>query len=177
MKQIKEWFKEETRVDSGKLERFCQAFPDGDASVVEELLNGYLWKSISIRDTAVKKEMKENLHSVKATTKGSKGQNPSVCFYHGILLGLLQYESNWVIESNAESGEGYSDISIETPNRVGIVIELKYAEDGNLEQGCMEALSQIEEKQYDRALRRDGMVQIIKYGIAFYKKSCKVILG
>ena len=155
--QIQEWFKEETRAEPEKLERFCTAFPNGDASRIEELLNAYLWKSISIRDTAVKKEMKEN-------------------FFHGILLGLLQYENNWEIESNAEAGEGYCDISIKTQNRIGIVIEVKYAEDGNLEKSCKEALEQIEERQYDTALSRDGMKKIVKYGIAFYKKNCKVAL-
>lgn len=156
--QIQEWFKEETRADPEKLERFCTAFPKGDAPRIEDMLNGYLWKSISIRDTAVKKVMKEN-------------------FFHGILLGLLQYENNWEIESNAESGEGYSDISIKTQNRIGIIIEIKYAEDGDLEKSCREALRQIEKKQYDAALRKDGIKKIINYGIAFYKKNCKVILG
>lgn len=156
--QIQEWFKEETRADPEKLERFCTSFPNGDASRIEELLNDYLWKSISIRDTAVKKEMKEN-------------------FFHGILLGLLQYENNWEIESNAESGEGYSDISIKTENRIGVIIEIKYAEDGDLENSCREALLQIKEKRYDAALLKDGMKKIITYGIAFYKKYCKVILG
>lgn len=156
--QIQEWFKEETRADPEKLERFCMAFPDGDAPGIEDMLNGYLWKSISIRDTAVKKEMKEN-------------------FFHGILLGLLQYENNWEIESNAESGEGYSDISIKTQNRIGIVIEIKYAEDGDLENSCREALRQIEKKQYDAALQKDGINKIVNYGIAFYKKTCKAILG
>ena len=97
-------------------------------------------------------------------------------FYHGILLGLLQYESNWEIESNAETGEGYSDISIKTQNRVGIVIEIKYAEDGNLQAYCAAALAQIDEKQYDEALRKDGMKKIMKCGIAFYKKDCKVMI-
>lgn len=158
VKQIQEWFKEETRADAGKLERFCEAFPGGNVSEVEEMLRGYLWKSISIRDTAVKKEMKEN-------------------FFHGLLLGLLQYQNNWEIESNAESGEGYSDILIKTQARTGVVIEIKYAEEGNLEKGCEEALAQIETRQYDAVLRRDGMENILKYGIAFYKKNCKAVLG
>lgn len=156
IKQIQEWFKEETQADTHKLEKFCEAFPAGDSTTIENLLNEYLWKSISIRDTAVKKNMKEN-------------------FYHGLLLGLLQYESNWEIESNAESGEGYSDISIKTQHRVGIVVEIKYAEDGNLQKYCALAIKQIEEKLYDEAFYSDGMKKIVKYGIAFYKKNCKVI--
>lgn len=154
--QIQEWFHEESTADTEVLQRFCEAFSKGDAATVEELLNAYLWKSISIRDTAVRKERKEN-------------------FYHGMLLGLLQYENNWEIESNAESGDGYSDISIRTSKRVGVVIEVKYADDGNLEKACADALEQIETKKYVSSLQRDGMKEIIKYGIAFYKKQCKVL--
>ena len=156
--QIQEWFKAETRADAETLRKFCQAFPEGDQLTIETLLNGYLWKSISIRDTAVRKEMKEN-------------------FFHGLLLRLLQYGDDWEIQSNAESREGYCDISIKTQDRIGIVIEVKYAEDGNLEKGCGEALGQIEEKQYDAMLKRDGMEKIINYGIAFYKKNCKAAIG
>lgn len=123
---------------------------------IQELLDKYLRKSISIRDTAVRTKRKEN-------------------FYHGMLLGLLQYESDWDIVLNEESGEGYGDILIWTEHRVGIVIEMKYAEDGNLEKSCADALKQIEEKKYDAALKKDGMQKIIKYGIAFYKKNCQVV--
>jgi hypothetical protein len=93
-----------------------------------------------------------------------------------MLLGILQYEENWVIKSNEESGTGYSDILIETPNSVGIVIELKYAENGSLESQCMKALAQIEKNRYEARLMEDGMETILKYGIAFYKKKCKVVL-
>jgi len=155
--QVQEWFKEESRADPGTLKRFCEAFVKGDAQEAGELLNAYLWKSISIRDTAVRKEKKEN-------------------FYHGMLLGLLQYEDSWDTTSNAESGEGYSDILIRTEQRLGIVIEVKYADDGELEKGCAEALEQIRTKKYDAVLRRDGMREILRYGIAFYKKNCKIVL-
>ena len=118
----------------------------------------YLWDSISVRDTAVRRNMKEN-------------------FYHGMLLGLLQSQDNWLVRSNAETGEGYSDISIQTPDRVGIVIELKYADDGDLESACSAALKQIEEKKYAEGLNRQGMKKIIKYGIAFYEKECMVVMN
>lgn len=156
--QIQEWFQETSRTDAEKLERFCMAFPGADVAIIEQSLNEYLWNSISIRDTSARKTMKEN-------------------FYHGMLLGLLQFESNWEIESNAESGEGYCDIAIKTPKRIGVVVELKYVEDGNLEKGCDDALKQIEEKKYDAVLWKDGMEKIIKYGIAFYKKNCRVVMG
>ncbi len=118
-------------------------------------LHDYLWDSISVRDTAVRTNMKEN-------------------FYHGMLLGLLRSQESWLVKSNAETGEGYSDISIQTPDRIGIVIEIKYADDGDLEAGCSEALLQIEEKKYAEGLKRRGMKNIIKYGIAFCGKECMI---
>lgn len=155
--QIQRWFLETTRADADRLEQFCTAFVKGNTAVIEDRLNAYLWNSISVRDTAIRADRKEG-------------------FYHGMLLGLLQYENNWEIESNAESGEGYSDILIKTPERTGIVIEVKYADDGNLERGCDKAMRQIEKKRYDAALVKDGMEQIRKYGIAFHKKNCRVVM-
>ncbi|MDO5424716.1 MAG: AAA family ATPase [Eubacteriales bacterium] len=156
--QIQEWFQENAREDHSKLDKFCKAFPEAKADMIQELLDEYLWNAISIRDTAVREERKEN-------------------FYHGLLLGLLQYEGSWRIKSNIESGEGYSDLLIETPDRIGIVIELKYAGNQNLEGQCTEALKQIEQNFYEARLVEDGMDRILKYGIAFYKKRCKVMLG
>ena len=153
-----DWFREVTRSDTTKITGFCAAFPAGDAVTIQEMLGDYLWDSISVRDTAVRKKMKEN-------------------FYHGMLLGLLQNQDNWLVKSNAETGEGYSDISIQTPERTGIVIELKYAEDGNLEKACKEALAQIEEKKYAEGLKRRGMKKILRYGIAFYEKECMVAMA
>lgn len=91
-----------------------------------------------------------------------------------MLLGLWQNQDSWLVKSNVETGEGYSDISIQTPERLGIVMELKYADDGNLEKACGEALRQIEEKKYAEGLKRRGMKKIIKYGIAFWEKECMV---
>ena len=152
---VEDWFREVTRSDTSKISRFCAAFPAGDAAAIQEMLGDYLWDSISVRDTAVRRNMKEN-------------------FYHGMLLGLLQNQDNWLVKSNAETGEGYSDISIQTPDRTGIVIELKYADDGNLEKACGEALGQIEEKKYAEGLKRWGTKKILKYGIAFWEKECMV---
>ncbi len=155
---VKNWFEETTQADSGRINRFCAAFPAGDTDAIQEMLSAYLWDSISVRDTAVRRNMKEN-------------------FYHGMLLGLLRSQDSWLVKSNAETGEGYSDISIQTPDRSGIVIELKYADDGNLEAACSEALRQIEEKKYAEGLKRQGMKKIIKYGIAFCEKECMVVMA
>ena len=155
---VQDWFKETTLADSARINRFCQAFPSGDTAMIQDMLYDYLWDSISIRDSAVRKGMKEN-------------------FYHGLLLGLLQSQGTWSVQSNAETGEGYSDISIRTPERVGIVIEIKYAHDGNLEKACAEALRQIEEKKYAAGLQRRGMKKVLKYGIAFCEKECMVAMA
>ena len=152
---VEDWFREVTRSDTARISRFCEAFPAGDTDTIQEMLGNYLWDSISVRDTAVRRNRKEN-------------------FYHGMLLGLLQSQDSWLVKSNAETGEGYSDISIQTPERVGIVIELKYADDGNLETACKAALRQIEEKKYAHGLKRRGMKKIIRYAIAFYEKECMV---
>lgn len=154
--QIMEWFQEEVRQDTPRLDAFCEAFPRADAGAVEVQFSAYLRRAISIRDTAVRKSRKEN-------------------FYHGILLGLLSHREDWLVMSNWESGEGYSDILVELEEEgIGIVIEIKYAEDGRLEESCAEALVQIERMDYEDRLRQDGMETIIRYGIACYKKKCKV---
>ena len=155
---VKDWFQETTYADSARIQRFCAAFPAGDASTIQDMLHDYLWDSISVRDTAVRINMKEN-------------------FYHGMVLGLLRSQGNWLIQSNAETGEGYSDISIQTPDRIGIVIELKYADDGNLEAACAEALKQIEIKKYAEGLRRRSLKKILKYGLAFCEKECMVVMA
>ena len=159
IKKIREWFSDTTANDGKTLEQFCNAFVEKDTEKIEQLFGDYLWNTISIRDTAVAKDKKEN-------------------FYHGILLGLLGYKSSWLIKSNAESGTGYSDILVEVPNnRTGIVIELKYAENGDMDAACDEALNQIEEKSYVDKLKQDGMRNFIKYGIACFKKDCKVVVS
>ena len=155
---VQDWFREVTRADSTRINRFCAAFPAGDVSTIQEMLSDYLWDSISVRDTAVRANRKEN-------------------FYHGMVLGLLRGQGSWLVKSNAETGEGYSDISILTPDRFGIVIELKYANDGNLEATCAEALKQIEEKKYAEGLKRRGTKKIMKYGIAFCEKECMVVMA
>lgn len=155
---VEEWFRKVSRSDTARIDRFCAAFPTRDVAAIQEMLHDYLWDSISVRDTAVRRNMKEN-------------------FYHGMLLGLLRSQDSWLVRSNAETGEGYSDISIQTPDRVGMIIELKYADDGNLEAACANALKQIEEKKYAEGLKRRGTKKIIKYGIAFCEKECMVVMA
>ncbi len=155
-KRIRSWFKAEITSDTSRWKKFCQAVKSGKYIEVQQLFNEFMSVSISIRDTYVRKEMKEN-------------------FYHGMLLGLLQAEGSWSVRSNAESGVGYTDISLEVPaDKTGCIIEVKYAENGMFDQACADALRQIEKGRYVEALRQDGIEVIHRYGIACYKKSCKI---
>ena len=146
-----------TSRDAGH-KRMCEALERGEDEKVEQLLNEYMAQTISIRDTASRKNDKEN-------------------FYHGILMGVLSFRTGWTTQSNMESGNGYSDIVIwSADSDIGIVLELKYAEDGLTDRVCKKALEQIEKNNYADVLRRKGCCEILKYGIAFYKKSCRVML-
>lgn len=156
--QIMRLFREDTARDGEMLATFCDALKNGDVQEVEKQFAAYLAKTISIRDTFVQKPTKEN-------------------FYHGILLGILGFKGDWYVKSNRESGEGYSDIQIEIEDEdIGIIIEMKYAEKGAYEAACTEALRQIEEKGYADRLKEEGIQTIFKYGIACYKKKCRVVL-
>ena len=159
VQQIRKWFKDESRKDTQKLENLRRAFEGNDTTAIEKEFAFYLRKTISIRDTNVKKEMKEN-------------------FYHGVLLGLFGNMDGWKVKYNAESGDGYSDISVEVEDQeIGIVIELKYAENAAFDSACREALEQIYDNHYEEALADDGMTTIYRYGIACYKKRCRVVSG
>ena len=157
--QIMEFFKENVREDGDMLNRFCDALRNKDAENVEKIFTEYLRKTISIRDTAARTEMKEN-------------------FYHGVLLGILGVKTRWGISSNREMGEGYADILAEPDTGdMGIIIEVKYAHHGDLDEACKAALRQIEYTKYEDDLEDDGVENILKYGIACYKKRCKVMLA
>ncbi len=154
--QILLWFNMDTCY-SQQWKQICSAVESGDSDSLENILNHILKKFISIRDTYVKKDMKEN-------------------FYHGMLLGLLSYNDKWVVKSEQESGEGYPDILIEIAGKsTGCIFEIKYAENGNFDKACKKAMQQIESKKYAEILKQDGIQTIYKFGIAFYRKSCKVI--
>ena len=155
--QIMDFFKENVPKNRAALSEFCEALKNGDAENVEKQLTEYLRRTISIRDTFVKKQMKEN-------------------FFHGILLGILSFGDTWSVSSNREAGDGYSDILVETDDgETGIILELKYADDGNLDTACKKALEQINRNRYEEILLDEGVPHILKYGIAFYKKRCRVM--
>ena len=155
--QIKEWIDETT--DSASANDFSEFLFNGQTEEAEDYLVGFLRKTISIRDTYVKKYRKEN-------------------FYHGILIGLLGHNDDIEIRSNAEAGEGYSDIVVldEIKSR-GYILEVKYADDKNLENACLSALKQIKEKKYEELFEDRGISFVNRYGIACYMKNCKIIKG
>lgn len=152
-------FQDEVKKDGQMANAFCQALMEGKEKEVERLLTAYMGKTISIRDTFVRKSIKEN-------------------FYHGILLGILSFKTGWEVSSNRESGNGFSDILIEIDDSdIGIVIEVKYSDDEDqLEKDCKEALKQIKDRDYTQKLRDAGFHKILKYGIACQIKTCKVLV-
>ena len=156
--QIMDMFKEDAKKDGESLDALCIALQDGDAKETQYQLRNYLKKTISIRDTFARRELKEN-------------------FYHGMLLGLLAFKGSWVVSSNREAGEGYADILVEIDDDepMGLVIEVKYARDGNLDASCQEALAQIKGRQYGAAFYDEDIEKVLKYGVAFYKNKCKVM--
>ena len=155
--QIQEWFKNIIQKDTRPLQNFCTSFLDGNIEEIQNYLMHTLSNMVSILDTKARDNQKEN-------------------FYHGLLLGLLRSDPNWLIHSNAESGDGFSDILIEPENPdAGIIIEVKYSSSfTGLEKSCDTALMQIKERRYDEKLRNEGRNEILAYGISFCKKRCCV---
>ena len=156
--QIQEWFEQEIIEKEKTTQPLCAAFQAGDAVEVCRNLTAIMGRMISVLDTKARDEQKEN-------------------FYHGLLLGLLRSEPTWLIMSNAESGEGFSDILVETDDPdAGLVIEVKYSPTlEGLEDACIRAMAQIKARRYDERLRNDGRNDILAFGVAFWKKRCKVV--
>ena len=155
---ILKMFKENVKDDGKTVSDLCDALLNQNPEKVELIFTEYMKKTISIRDTFAQKPTKEN-------------------FYHGLLLGILRFKENWSVMSNRESGDGFGDILIRIEDEdVGIVIEVKYADDGNLQGECEKALQQIIDIRYTEALEQEGIHTIIKYGIACYRKKCKVLM-
>lgn len=152
-------FRQDIKKDGQMVQRFCQALANGQAQQVEQIFATYMSKTVSVRDTFVRKAIREN-------------------FYHGILLGILSFKDGWTVTSNRESGNGFSDILIQIDDSdIGIVIEVKYTEEGkSMESDCKAALKQIDEKNYTETLYQAGVKRILKYGIACQIKDCKVML-
>lgn len=157
--RIMKLFKDGVEKDGEMVNNFCNALLDGKPETVEQIFTTYMKKTISVRDTFVRRPTKEN-------------------FYHGILLGILSFKGGWMVTSNKEAGDGFSDIMIMIEDsNIGIVIEVKYAEDGNLEAECRKALEQMQKKRYEEAFIDTDIHNILKYGIACNRKKCRVLLA
>ncbi len=157
--QIQEWFKAVVANDNDTMRLLSKAILDKDEAILARQLNIVMGRMISILDTKAPDDMKEN-------------------FYHGLLLGLLRGSNpDWLIKSNRESGDGFSDILIKPENPdLGIVIEVKYAKEfKGLDAACDAAMAQIKQKRYDETLRDEGRCDILAYGIAFCRKRCRVV--
>ena len=157
--QIQEWFKAVVANDNDTMKLLSRAVLDKDETILARQLNIVMGRMISILDTKAPDDMKEN-------------------FYHGLLLGLLRGSNpDWLIKSNRESGDGFSDILIKPENPdLGIVIEVKYAKEfKGLDAACDAAMAQIKQKRYDETLRDEGRCDILAYGIAFCRKRCRVV--
>ena len=143
--------------DTEELRAFWNALAEGKASEVEERLTNALSRTISVLDP-----------------KGSEKEKEK--FYHAFLSGLLVGNGTWGVLSNNETGDGYADLMVEMddPN-AAMILELKSVEKvSELQNACDRAIKQIHERRYDAYLRDEGRSDIWIYGIAFFKKRCKV---
>ena len=157
--QIRDWFDRIVADDQASTEKINRGFLEGRVEDIQQELTMFLGETISVMDTKARNEEKE-------------------IFYHGILIGILKNCSSWAVKSNKESGDGFADILVKPKNPdAGIIMELKYARSfGDLDKACERALEQIKDRRYDQEFREEGRNDILAYGIAFYKKRCKVVV-
>ena len=157
--QIRDWFDLIVADDQASTEKINRGFLEGRVEDIQQELTMFLGETISVLDTKARNEEKE-------------------IFYHGILIGILKNCSSWAVKSNKESGDGFADILVKPKNPdAGIIMELKYARSfGDLDKACERALEQIKDRRYDQEFREEGRNDILAYGIAFYKKRCKVVV-
>ena len=157
--QIQEWFKQKIADNTEQMAYFWKAIEDGNAEIIEQYLNQTLSNTISVFDTKAPEMEKENS-------------------YHTFLAGMLTGNTDWVVKSNVEAGEGFADIIIKPQNPDdGIIFELKYSKEASgLDKACERAIKQIRDRRYSEYLKNDGRHNMIFYGIAFYKKRCKVVV-
>ena len=147
------WFEEKR--DKKELSLLYESILNGDTEKMAEILSENLIETISFYDY-------------------------QESYYHGFLAGLLKNIGNYIVLSNRESGNGRPDIILKYPSVRGkaVIIEIKVSGTyQGLEDKCDEALRQIEEQKYEEALRQEGYQNIMKYGVAFYRKECMAKLG
>lgn len=157
--QIQEWFKQKIADNTEQMAHFWKAIEDGNTEIIEQYLNQTLSNTISVFDTKAPEMEKENS-------------------YHTFLAGMLTGNTDWVVKSNVEAGEGFADIIIKPQNPDdGIIFELKCSKEASgLDKACERVIKQIRDRRYLECLKNDGRHNMIFYGIAFYKKRCKVVV-
>ena len=147
------WFEEKT--DKKELSPLYESILNGNTEKMAEILSENLMETISFYDY-------------------------QESYYHGFLAGMLKNIGNYIVLSNRESGNGRPDILLKYPSVRGkaVIIEIKVSKTyQELEKKCDEALRQIEEQRYEEELRQEGYQNIMKYGVAFYRKECMAKLG
>ena len=147
------WFEE--RTEKKELKPLYESLLNGKADELAEILSENLMETISFYDY-------------------------QESYYHGFLAGMLKNIGNYIVQSNRESGNGRPDILVRYPSVRGkaVIIEIKVSKTyQGMEEKCDEALNQIEEQKYEEALRQEGYRDILKYGVAFYRKECMVKLA
>ncbi len=155
--QITDMFQKVVRANTSRLTEFGEAIKSGDAAKVEKLFTSYLYDSITVRDSSVQNDKKEIL-------------------YHGEMIGILVNIEGWDSKTNADAGDGYSDVMVKIEDEdIGIIIEFKYARNARFDAECKDAMAQIERMNYTSELKHEGFHTIYKYGIACFKKRCKVV--
>ena len=152
-------FKADIAKDGEMVNNFCNALVNGQADKVAQIFTDYMKRTISVRDTFVRRPTKEN-------------------FYHGLILGILSFKGGWMVDSNKEAGDGYSDIIIRIDEmEIGIIIEVKYSEDEDMNAACQKALVQIDSKHYDEVFLSHSIKKVLKYGIVCSRKKCCVLVA
>jgi hypothetical protein len=156
--KIINWFDKEI-VKKADRSALFDTMKKGDAEGFEREINKLLTPSISYMDSY------EN-------------------FYHGFMTGILSGSNEYAVKSNRESGDGRSDILAKTGDvfEKAFVIELKTVkQEGKrpvtmemMDAAAEEAIKQIDDLSYADALLEEGYGNIGRYGIAFFRKRCRV---
>ena len=144
------WF--DKKIRKMDMTPLIRAFEDGDCENAEKFLSAQLMDTISFYDY-------------------------QESYYHGFLVGILKCSNAYIVLSNRETGTGRSDIILQETvfGGRGMILELKVAKKiKDMDRLCNEALAQIEDRQYEETLREDGYREILKYGICFFKKGCRI---
>jgi len=148
--KVLKWFN--AKIKAADLSKVYTSVLKGDVEVFQTEINRLLRKTISFNDAY------EN-------------------FYHGFVVGVLSGIDGYIVKANREAGDGRSDIYIRPLSifQRAVIIEIKVCDKPKeLFTKCDKALEQIEKMKYEEELNEEGYEDIIKYGMAFYRKDCLI---